>query len=58
MLILYFESKIKFDFVLIYVLNQFCDANFLFTSNFDYSANSHPNHLIFYSVDSQLSYLS
>ena len=38
--------------------NQNRNTNFLLTSNFDYSANSNPNHLIFDSVDSQLSYLS
>ena len=58
MLILHFESYIKFNFSLISVLNQIRDRYFLPFSNFDYSANSHPNHSIFDSVDSQLSYLS
>ena len=58
MLILHFESEIKFNFVLILVLNQFRDTNFLLISNFDYSANSYPNPSIFDSVDFKLSYLS
>ena len=57
-LILDFESSIKFNFSLISVFNRNRDTNFLLTSNFDYSANSNPNHSIFASVDSQLSYLS
>ena len=43
---------------LISVLNQFRDRYFISFSNFDYSANSNPNHSIFDSVDLQLSYLS
>ena len=58
MLILHFESYIKFNFNLISVLNQFRDMKFLLSSNFDYFANYFPNHSIFDSVDSQLSYLS
>ena len=57
-LILHFESKMKFNFVLISIFNQNRNTNFLLTSNFDYSANSNPNHLIFDSMESQLSYLS
>ena len=58
MLNLHFESLIKFNFSLISVFNQNRDTNFLLTSNLDYSSNSYPNHLIFYSVDSKLSHLS
>ena len=49
---LHFESWIMFNFSLILVLNQFRDRIFLSTLNFDYSANSNPNHSIFDSVDS------
>ena len=55
---LHFESLIKFNFSLISVFNQVSRSNFLLVSNFDFSANSSPNLLIFDSVDLQLSFLS
>ena len=55
---LYFESQIKFNLVLISIFNHFHHEIFLPFSNIDYSVNSNPNHSIFDSVDSQLSYLS
>ena len=57
-LLLQFESYIKFNFSLISVFDQNRDMNFLLPSNFDYSVNSYPNYLMFYSMDSKLSYLS
>ena len=44
--------------VVISVLNRFSKQNYLLSSNFDFSSNSYPNHLIFDCVDSILSYLS
>ena len=58
MLILHFELYIKFNFSLISVLIKFAIRISIPFSNFDYSSNSHPNHLIFDSVDLKLSYLS
>ena len=53
-----FRIVVKFNFILISVFNHFVIRIVLLKSNLDYSANSYPNHSIFYSVDSKLSYLS
>ena len=53
-----FWIVIKFNFVLISVFNNFCDWISISISNFDFSANSNSNLLIFDSVDSYWGYLS